>query len=121
MCLLHDVEKRYTSKCTLNKSNNSLNCRTEREGKAKMSGQIRNSLAEREKTNFEARTVPFFMIDKQHHPFHASIQIHPDFFLALFQRITLQISRRSEIFNIKGELCSVARKFCRAAVYLLAV
>ena len=65
-----------------------------------MSGQIRNSLAEREKTNFEARTVPFFMIDKQLHPFHASIQIHPDFFLALFQRIMLQIRLGKEKYSI---------------------
>ena len=42
----------------------------------------------------------FFMIDKQLHPFHASIQIHPDFFLALFQRIMLQIRLGKEKYSI---------------------
>ena len=40
------------------------------------------------------------MIDKQLHPFHASIQIHPDFFLALFQRIMLQIRLGKEKYSI---------------------
>ena len=40
------------------------------------------------------------MIDKQFPPFHASIQIHPDFFLTLFQRITLQISKGKVKYSI---------------------
>ena len=45
-----------------------------------------------------------FMIDKQFPPFHASIQIHPDFFMPHFREIRCRLVKAGEIFNIKGAL-----------------